>query len=136
VSLYDVITTKLEATEAVTNIAGTRIYPQRALQGAARPFVVIQVVSSGPVNGLGGPLGSTRARVQVTAWADKIATALNLADEVRQALQPFTIAAAGGDPGVGSVLMLDEEDDQVTVQGRDKAISGRRQEFSFWLDDA
>jgi hypothetical protein len=89
---------KLLATNAVTAILGTRIYPDRLPQRPTMPAAIYWVVSGVDEAGLGGLLGVAHARVQVDAYATTRLGANALATAIRDAL-----AATGGRGTWGAV---------------------------------
>ena len=89
-SILDALYTRLSTTTGVTAEVSTRIYPSRAPQGAARPYLTMHRVSMPHEHHMTGAAGLTRPRVQISAWADRADQAESAAEAVRVALQGFT----------------------------------------------
>ena len=69
----------------VSTVVGTRIYPERAPEGAAAPFIVYSVVSNQPSDTKNGtPIDE--AQLEVFSVASTYADTNSLADFVRTAL--------------------------------------------------
>ncbi len=73
----------------MTDLVGTRIYPKRAPQGVATPYVVYQRISGVRETAFGADPGIARARIQVAVWSTLYPEARQIADVIRQALQRF-----------------------------------------------
>ena len=82
------IFSKLTAATAVTALVATRIYPNKAPQGAGAPRIVFLVVSDVPNNTLDGDVASRQrqARLQVDCYAEKYLDAQALAEAVDSVL--------------------------------------------------
>lgn len=76
---------------ALSAVAGGRIYPQVAEQGAAKPFVVYRILSKDPAQKLGGKAGITNTSVVFDCWAETYAAAIALADQVRTAIDAASL---------------------------------------------
>ena len=77
----------------LANLVGVRIYPDQAPQETAKPYVVWQEISGGPVNDLGGSASSSSLemfRVQVTSWALTRNAAITVRAQVRLAMEAAT----------------------------------------------
>jgi hypothetical protein len=69
----------------VSTVVGTRIYPERAPEGAAAPFIVYSVISNQPSDSKNGtPIDE--AQLEVFSVASTYADTNSLADFVRSAL--------------------------------------------------
>lgn len=86
-SLASDIRTALSANAALTAKVGTRIRPQMADENDASPYVVFEESGADPANGLDGHHHRTLARVQISAWAETFQAALEVSDEIRNAMQ-------------------------------------------------
>lgn len=67
--------------------AGSRVYANRANQGAAAPYVVIQRVGNTPNDTLDRPSTLDQVRMQVDCWASTVDGAAALASQVRSILE-------------------------------------------------
>lgn len=116
--IEEALVSRLSAVSAVTALVGSRIYPVRAPEGAARPFLVFQRVAATRETAFGADPGLARARMQVTAWADRYATAKAVATAVRQALQRYRGTLLGVEVlDVFVELDQDVPDDEVQLFG-------------------
>lgn len=84
--MEDEVYAVLSGAAAVTAIVGSGIYLARMEQGAALPALVFQRISTTPSSTLSGINPTTRARLQVDAWAETFAEADALAAAARAAL--------------------------------------------------
>jgi hypothetical protein len=75
----------LKTQTAVTDLVGTRIFPDTTTQDTLRPLVLVSLVSDVPTDHVGGT-NFAQARVQVDVIADKKITAA----PVREALRSVT----------------------------------------------
>lgn len=80
---------RLEAVSAVTDVVGTRIYPEPLRQETTLPAVGYQRVSAQRDSAMGSDTGIARVRMQVSTWATQYSQAKTLATAVRAALQRF-----------------------------------------------
>ena len=80
---YTLMVAKLKGMEAVSDLVGTRVYPTKAPQGVALPYVVYQLISRVPVNHSTGATQTNFQRIQVSCWAEDYDGALALAAAVR-----------------------------------------------------
>ena len=82
----------LKAHTALTSLVGSnpaRIYWMRAPQGIARPYLVMQIVSSIPDVTHGGPSGLIGSRVQIDCYGDTYASTKTTARAVTGRLSGF-----------------------------------------------
>lgn len=102
-------------------IVGDRVYPSRIPDGGTTPCVVYQRISTSPVLASGSvPL--RRSRFQLDAYADRYSSVVDVAAQLRAALD---MAAPAG--LVASVP--DTEDDQYDT---DAALHRRRIDYYIW----
>ena len=120
-ALQQAIFEVLAGAAGVSNIVGTRVYPDAAPQGVARPYVVWQEISDVPENGLDGALGLDNFRVQVTCWAEKATDA--------RALLVQVIAAMAASAQFKSLLA----DRRALPFEPDTKLFGSQADFSVWL---
>lgn len=117
--IEEALTARLGAVAAVTALVGGRIYPVRAPEGAATPFLVYQRISALPrISAFGVDAGIAQPRFQVTAWAATYAAAKGAATAVRQALQRYRGTVLGVEI-LDVFVELDEDlrDDEAKLYG-------------------
>lgn len=112
----------------VSDVVGTRIYPELAAEGALMPYIVYSVVSNSPSDTKGGtPIDE--AELEVFSVAQSYSAANNLADKVRAALdrQNVTVSVADGDITVQSIQYTNE----VTEVSEDRKTYVSVQDYTF-----
>lgn len=97
-SVESQIQTQLEATSALTNLVGTRIYRYQRPRADALPAVTFQRIETEVVNHATGATETHWCRVQVDSWADDMDTARSVADAVATALSGWS--NSGGSPSI------------------------------------
>lgn len=98
--------------EVLKHLADGRVYPDFALEGTARPFIVYQAVGGAPVNFLTGERPDRqRVRMQVSVWADVTETTRVAVSELGQQVEDAIRAATSLQPEVatGRVATYDAE---------------------------
>jgi len=96
----------------VSALVGSRIYWVLAQEGAARPLIVLQMISHFPIHDEDGGMFVTR-RVQVSCLADTYLETLPLSDAVREALNGYAGELLGSPPEastIQAILLLDESE--------------------------
>ena len=91
---------------AITSIVSTRVYPVRLPQKPTLPALSYTQISAVRVKDLSGPAGKARRRIQIDSWATTAKGARDLADAVRQAVEPFY--GSWADTEVGSISLDNE----------------------------
>lgn len=81
-ALYSILTSDA----GVAAIAGTKVFPEMAEQNAAPPYVVYNLRSNEPSDVQRGPSALDTAMVEVSCYANSYATAIDLGDAVRTAI--------------------------------------------------
>ena len=76
----------LNANSGVTDLVGTRIFPEIAEQEAATPFIVYQLLSVDPEDTHDGPSKLDEVRFEFLCYADTYDTAADVGVKVRAAL--------------------------------------------------
>jgi len=79
----------LSTDTAVAAIAGTRIYQTIAPQDVVKPYVTWNIVGGHSESYLSEGAGSDQQRIQVDVWALDGVGRKNLANAVRDALEPY-----------------------------------------------
>lgn len=102
------IYSKLSTTLAITQLVGSRIYPNVIPQTSTYPAIRYQRISGPRVHSLTGPSGLASPRFQIDAVAQSYLEAGAVADAVRVALDGFRGVVAG--VSVEGVIHLDERD--------------------------
>ena len=93
------IYTRLSGFAGLTALVGTDIYPVKAPQETAAPYVVFFQVSGGRPGAMGVTYGLTRARFQFTAYGqDRSGTAgvdesRDIVEQLKAALDPWTTSS-------------------------------------------
>ncbi len=95
-ALYDL----LSADTAVAALVGTRIYPKKAPQGVARPYVVYHKTTRRPSQTLTG-YSIARGIWQIDAWAESFDTAETIGTAIEGALDGFR-----GDAGSQTLAIM------------------------------
>ncbi len=92
------LVTKLEATTAITNLVGTRMYPNIIPQEVALPALAYQRISSERSQFHDGTVFYDTARVQITIRATTYASAKSVISALKTTLSGFkgTMGGAGG----------------------------------------
>ncbi len=93
------LVTKLEATTAITNLVGTRMYPNIIPQEVALPALAYQRISGDRSQFHDGSTFWKTARVQITVRAATYASAKEVIHAVETTLAGFS-GVMGGDGGV------------------------------------
>ncbi len=70
-TVEEAICARVESLTPVTTLVGSRVYLDKAEQGAPYPLVVVQLVDDIAGYHLRGPNGSSRARVQTDVYAQE-----------------------------------------------------------------
>lgn len=88
--MFPPLYTVLSSDSAVTDIVDGRIYPHgEAPQDVTRPYVTWQVVSAVPENGIDCPPDIDAWSIQINCLSMTSAGVIQLAEAVRNAVQPF-----------------------------------------------
>lgn len=98
----------LQRQTAITDLVSGRIYPQKLPQNPKLPALTYHQVSAVRVRDLSGPAYKARRRFSIHSWAATYKAAHELAEAVRQTLDPFD--GFWADTEVGHI-MLDNEFD-------------------------
>ena len=77
---------KLSTTTAVTTLVSTRIFPESATQDATYPFIVYSVTDTAPTDIKDGVSPLDVVSVALMIYAESYAVAIDIADQVRTAL--------------------------------------------------
>lgn len=91
---------------AITAIAGTRIYPTRAPQGAAFPRATYQLVSREHRHATALASGTASSRYQISCWGASYATAKQLADAIRETIDGYS--GAWGSDTIDVVMVTND----------------------------
>lgn len=78
--------TYLLAQPSVTALIATRLYPIRLPQGVTLPAVTYQRITGSSEQAYDGPVNLGQGTIQFDCWADTYASALAVAEQVRQKL--------------------------------------------------
>ena len=81
----------VEVREALRGLAGDRVFPIMADEGAPTPYIVYQVVGGAVQELLSGEKpGKKQRRVQVRVWSKSTIEAAQIAEQVEDALRAAT----------------------------------------------
>lgn len=97
----------------VAALVATRVYPQIAAQGAAKPYLVYTRISTDRPRHLLSAAGIYSARIQIDAYGSTYSQAKTLADKTRlclDGLEHETIGSGGTTAYVRSVMLDGEYD--------------------------
>lgn len=106
---------RLVDTTAVAALVASRIYPQIAQQGAQRPYIVYQVISTDRPRHLLATSGLVSNRIQIDSYGVDYMGAKLLADKVRLSLDGLKHRTIGSDGYTAFVygVALDSERDEL-----------------------
>lgn len=107
---------------AIKALAGGRVYPDVAPDGAARPYVVYQGVGGVDETTFDGADMLQNSRMQVAVWATTRGEAATIIQQVRAAL---TAEPVRGVP-IGAPVSVYEDDTK---------LFGSQQDFSIWYKE-
>lgn len=114
-AIESTIYSRLSGFAGLTALVGTRIYPMILPQGATYPAVTYQRIATAPRDScMSEDDGIVRANIQVTAWSETFTNAKAIVDQVRAALQRYTVA---GIQGIYVIAEYDLFDDEVLKYG-------------------
>ncbi len=102
------IIARLKAFAGLTALVSTRIYSSTAPQNVVSPYVTLFRISTDRLSAMGLDIGIARARVQVDSWGATYASAKDVAEQVRAALQRFRGTSATIE--ILDVFILGEQD--------------------------
>lgn len=100
--------TLLSEDAAVSALAGNRIYPLRAPDRVALPYLTYQRISGARWRSIDGPSGMAQPRIQVDVWADRYDVSKSVAGAVRNALDGWRGTVAG--VRVGGIALEGDQD--------------------------
>ena len=134
-NLYEALYHRLTNYSNLTTLTSTRIYPIKMPQEVSYPAVTFQVISGLPRGHLMGSDDSLAApRVQVSAWGETLSDAVDVADQIKAALQDFS-GTMGGVSGV-TVQRIFIESEQIPVIDPEVDIYQVAQDFIIWWEES
>jgi len=86
----------------VSALVSTKIYPVKAPQNTAFPYVVYRRITGLSVNGLDGEMGTTNGRFQIDVYSSTYTQVKALAEAVKEAVKASNLR---------SVLIFDQDFD-------------------------
>ena len=122
--------TRLEAVTGVTDLVGTRIYPNLLPQSPTYPALTYQQVSGPRIESLQGHSGLAHPRFEFNAFAETYIEARDIIEQVRLALEGFSGTVDSVD--IDGINLLDSRDffeDSLGVHRRDM-------DFEVWHHEA
>jgi hypothetical protein len=118
-------------TPVVSNLIGTRIYPNIVPQKAPMPAVTYQQISGPRLHDMQGAVGMCKARYQINCWAASYAKAKELAEVVRLTLDGYSSAGT-----IKVIHLANEGDLPKTIPGIDELTRyGKRLDFFVWFTE-
>lgn len=111
---------RLTTDSALVALVGPRIFPGRAAQDSARPYMIYSRVSTDRPLGFSGLAGINETRLQIDIIADSQATAEAIAVRIRATMDGYLGTSAG-------VLVLgswveEEQDNSEPLDGSDSTL--------------
>ena len=88
--IEETIFTRLSTFAGLAALVSTRIYPVIMPQGAVKPAITYQLISSTRESCMVKDDGIVRARFQITAWGETFTGVKAVIEQVRQALQRWS----------------------------------------------
>lgn len=82
-SVQSAIYTRLSGEVRITNLVGTRIYPNVAPLSAVKPYITFFIISEEHEHHMGGASGLAHPTVQFDIWADSNQDAEAIAEQIR-----------------------------------------------------
>lgn len=80
-----------DVVEALDGISvGSKVYPQAAPEKVGMPYVIYRKIGNSPLRTLLGATGDRKTTFVFECWAEKHSDALELAQEVRDAIEAAT----------------------------------------------
>lgn len=125
----------LSSNAAIASLVGTRIYPQRAESGAARPYITYAKIGNDHVHHQGGAAGLTSAMRQLDVWADSALSAESVYDALRTALDGMsgTMGTGAYETTVESILIVDDDEGfEKPTDGSQQATYRHRVDITIW----
>ena len=128
------IYTYMQSKSAITDIVGTRIFPNRMREGVSLPAIVLTTISNTHERHLGGGAGEAVATLQIDCWADTEAEVGTLANVLRDEFDTFE--GLIGSMRVGECLLVNERDGyQTAVDGSDRGSFRVSQDYRIWYSE-
>jgi hypothetical protein len=121
----------LAAAPVVSNLIGSRIYPNIVPQKAPMPAVTYQQISGPRLHDMQGAVGLAKARYQINCWAVSYAGAKELAETIRLTLNGYRSSGV-----IKFIRQADEGDLPKTLPGLDQLTRyGKRLDFFIWFEE-
>lgn len=127
-SIENHLYSRLSGFAGLAALVGTRIYPVRAAQGTARPYVTLQQVAGPRLSAMGVDNGIVLARYQIDSWGATYDSSRTVAKQVRLALQRYRGTIDGTeilDIFIQNELEFDEERTRLFRVMQDYAVHHR-----------
>lgn len=127
---------RLLADANVTGLAGTRVYLNRAREGAAFPNVVLTRIDSPRVQSMAGPSGLAHPRIQIDSRAQNPTDARQLADYIRKSLDGYKGYLPPNFTVQGCHLETEHDAPDDPFNADDTATFRMIQDFTVWWEEA
>lgn len=119
----------LLAAPVISNLIGSRLYPNIVPQKAPMPAITYQQISGPRGHDMQGAIGLTKARYQINCWAASYAKAKELAEAVRLTLDGYSSSGT-----INVVHLANEGDMPETLPGEDLLTRyGKRLDLFVWF---
>jgi len=110
-------------------LVGTKIYPGDIPQGVTPPVVVVQLISNPPIPAGGSSYALHGPRYQFSCWADGYKGAVDVCEQVKNALMDYS-GVMGGTSGVTVQWCMCEN--EYDLYDEELRRSGRAIDFIIW----
>lgn len=91
------MTIETDVVSRLTSLVSGRIYPLIMPSGATLPAIIYTAISMRPQRSLGGPSLLYNTRMQLDAWAQSLASAKTLRDQIATAMDSSLVEFRVGD---------------------------------------
>lgn len=116
-------------------VVGTRIYPNRIPQNAAKPFIGYRRISTTNAHEMAGATGLTRPTFEFTVVASSYSTAKNASNLLRIHLDGYQ--GLMQDVGVRSITKVSENDTHIApTDGGDVGLHVVESDYQVWLTES
>lgn len=133
--IEDAIYTHLASDADLAALVSTKVYPHSAPQRTLMPYLIYRRLHSEHLEHLGGSAGTCRALFEFSAWSTSYATAREIAEKIRLALQGFS-GTVGAVEIEGTNLIGDDDLHEPPKDGGDLGRHAAIVEYAIWYGEA